>query len=308
MRITNNLSANTFLRNLSGSMQRVYKYQEQLASLKEVNRPSDDPLAISKILDLNNSIKQNEEYKNTINDAIDWTNVQDSSLDAATSSIQRIYTLIQQGASDSYNNEDRQAIKSEVEREIETFVDSLNTNFSGKYIFGGKETSNPPFEIVYNADGGFDGIQYNGADGSADAGFLPKEISPGVVVNLRTDGRVLFNEGPDGNIGDFFKEVITALDENDTSALGNELLERASSEMDNIVNYRTEIGAIHNRLTSARDRNETENLNLKSTLSNIQDVDLAEKYMQYSMEMIAYQSTLNMGTRVLQTNILDYLR
>lgn len=308
MRVTNNLTANNFLNSLTNNMQRVHKYQEQLASLKEVNRPSDDPLAIAKILDLNNSIKQNEEYKSTISDAIDWTNVQDSSLDAATRSMQRMYNLIQQGASDSYNDDARQSIKSEIESEIETFVDSLNTNFSGKYIFGGKETSVVPFEVVYDGNGDFEGIEYNGADGTGEAGFLPKEISQGVVVNLRTDGRVLFNDGPDGDVGEFFKEVLTSLDNNDTEALGNELLDRASSEMDNLVNYRTEIGAVHNRLTAARDRNETENLNLQSTLSNVQDVDLAEKYMNYSMEMIAYESSLNMGTRILQTNILNYLR
>lgn len=300
--------SNNFLKNLNNNANRVFKYQEQLSSLKEVNRPSDDPLAVAKILDLKNGIKQNQEYKNTINDAIDWTNVQDSSLDAATQSLQRIYTLMLQGASDSYNTEDRQALKSEVEREIETFVDSLNTNYSGKYIFGGKETTHAPFEILYNEEGDYSGIQYNGADGSQDAGFLPKEISQGVTVNLRTDGRVLFNEGENGNIGDLFSEILTALDADDSEALGGDLLDRMSNEMDNVVNYRTEIGAVYNRLSSAKDRNETEYLNLQNTLSNNQDIDLAEKYMQYSMEMIAYQASMNMGTRVLQTNILDYLR
>ena len=42
-------------------------------------------------------------------------------------------------------------------------------------------------------------------------------------------------------------------------------------------------------------------------LSNKEDIDLAEKYMEYSMEMIAYESTLQMGTRILQTNILNYM-
>jgi flagellar hook-associated protein 3 FlgL len=299
--------ANNFLRSLNGTSRRVYKLQEQLASLKEVNRPSDDPLAISKILDLNNSIKQNDEYKDTISDAIDWTNVQDASLQNATDSVQRIYTLIQQAANGSYNSDDRQAIKSEILQEVETLVDSLNTNFGGKYIFAGKNTTTAPFEVVYDEDGAFQGIAYHGSTGEDENGFLPKEISRGVTVNLRTDGRVLHNEGENGNIGDFISDVITALDNNDTEALGNDLLARADSEMNNIVNYRTEIGAIHNRLQAALERNDAQNLNLKNTLSNTQDVDLAEKFMEYSMEMIAYEASLNMGTRILQTNILNYL-
>jgi len=70
---------------------------------------------------------------------------------------------------------------------------------------------------------------------------------------------------------------------------------------------RTEIGAIFNRFTSAKERNESEHLNLKSMLSDKQDVDLAEKFMEYQMEAMTYQASLSMGTRILQTNILDYL-
>ncbi|MDZ7835746.1 MAG: hypothetical protein U5K84_10940 [Alkalibacterium sp.] len=92
-------------------------------------RPSDDPLKVSKIIDLKNEIKQNKQYKTTIEDAIDFTNVQDSALANATNSLQRIHTLTQQAANGTYNTQDRQAIKTEIENEVETMMDSLNTNF-----------------------------------------------------------------------------------------------------------------------------------------------------------------------------------
>lgn len=294
------------MRNLNNNMKSVYKYQEQLSTMEQVSRPSDDPLKVSKVLDLNNEIKQNEEYKSTINDSIDFTNAQDSALANATDSMQRIYTLTQQAANGTYNDADREAIKAEVVNEIETLVDSLNTSFGGRYIFAGQKTTTKPFETQY-VDGEFSGVTYEGSK-TEESGNLNKEIARGVTVELKTDGRALMNDqAANGDLGSFLNDLVSALDSNDTEALSGGLLERVDSEMNNIVNTRTDIGAIQNRLVAAKDRNESEYLNLKTTYSNTQDIDLAETYMQYSMEMVAYEASLQMGNKILQNNLLNYM-
>lgn len=292
------------MRNLNNNMSNVYKYQEQLSTMQQVSRPSDDPLKVSKVLDLNNEIKQNDEYKTTINDSIDFTNVQDSALANATTSIQRIYTLTQQAANGTYNEQDRQAIKSEVESEVDTLLDSLNTSFGGKYIFAGNNTTTKPFAKELDEEGNFLNVSYQGTSDNT-----TKEIARGVTVELKTDGTTLMNQQEDGtDLGSFFNELLVALDENDTDKLGGKLLNSVDEQMNNIVNLRTNIGATQNRLVAAKDRNESEYINLKTTYSNTQDIDLAETYMKYSMEMVSYEASLQMGTKILQNNLLDYIR
>ena len=306
MRVTNSLMSQSFLSNLNKNSNNVFKYQEQLSSLKQVNRPSDDPLKMSKILDLNHELKQNDQYKTTINDAIDFTNVQDAALSSATNSLQRISTLTQQAANGTYNAGDRQAIKAEVENEVASMLDSLNTSFGGRYVFGGQRSEEKPFAI--NKEDGAFSITYSGSNDAVN-GNVSKEISRGVRVELLTDGNQLFEPTGDvGNLSDVFNDLFTALDQNDTGALGGDVLQKLKTTLDSTVNVRTNIGAIHNRLTAARDRNESEYLNLETQLSTTQDIDLAETYMLYTMEMTAYQAALNMGTRILQTNIMDYVR
>jgi len=301
MRVTNSLMANNYLRNLNRQTSKVMKYQDQLSSLKEVSRPSDDPMAVSKIMDLNTDINQNEQYLNTIEDAIDWTNVQDSALAQATNSLQRIRTLVQSAGTDTMSSEGRQAVKSEIEGEIGTLTDALNTNFGGRYVFAGQDTTEKPFVITTNEEGAFTGITYAGSNEN-----LPREVSSGVTVDLLSDGSQLESFG-DETLGGFLSDVLTALDNNDTEALSGELLETADAAIGNTVNKRTEVGAIFNRLEASKERNESEKLNLLSMRSNEQDVDLAEKYMEFSMEMIAYQASLQMGTQILQTNIMNYM-
>ncbi len=58
----------------------------------------------------------------------------------------------------------------------------------------------------------------------------------------------------------------------------------------NIVNYNTRIGAIENRIDAAN--NDSEKITLKNTLSTRQDVDIAQKYMEYQNQTLAYKSTL----------------
>lgn len=314
MRVTTRLMSNSYLRNLNRQTSKVQKYQHQLSSLKEVSKPSDDPLTVSKIMDLNNSIVQNDYYQTTIEDAIDWVNVQDSALGQATNALGRIQNLIQSAANGTMSEEDRLAIKYNVEGEIEAFVDALNTNFGGRFVFGGQATTTQPFEVDRNDDGQIIGIKspVNTDNSPVNTDNLEREVSPGVTVNLLTDGSKLttVDGDPGFTLNKFFGDVLTALDSNnpaELSKLGGELLDTAEKAYNNIVYKRAEVGAVFNRLEAAKSRNETEKLNLKSMLSNKEDVDLAEKYMEYSMEMIAYESSLQMGTRILQTNILNYL-
>lgn len=302
MRVTTSLMTKSYIRNLNRQTNKLQKYNEQLSSLKEVNRPSDDPLTVSKILDLNNNITQNVSYLTTINEAIDITNIQDAALGQATNSLGRIRTLIQSAANDTFTPADRQAIKKDVEGEIGSFVDALNTSVGGRYIFAGQHTTDRPFEIDLDSVDNI--IKYNGTPSvNGSKHNLPREVAPGVTVNLLTDG----NDLNPITTGKFFSDVLNALDTNDTEALGGDLLAQADAVIDNVVEMRVNIGATFNRFESAKSRNEIENLNLKSILSDKEDVDLAEKYMEYSMEMIAYEATLQIGTRILQTNILNFL-
>uniref|UniRef100_UPI00359F59F1 flagellar hook-associated protein FlgL n=1 Tax=Jeotgalibaca porci TaxID=1868793 RepID=UPI00359F59F1 len=298
MRIADNMLTRGYLKNLSVNQQNVQKFHQQLSSMKEVSKPSDNPLLVSQIMELKENIIQNEQYQTTLTDAKDWTDMQDAALSNATDSLMRISTLVQSAANGTMNESDRLVVKAEVETEMQTFVDSLNTNFGGRYIFGGTKTTILPFEITKADDGSITGIQYNGKKQN-----ISREISSGVNLDLMTDGSKLLNSD---KMGDLFVKITDALQTDDGAALSN-LLADTTASIDHVVTFRTEIGAISNRLDSALSRNESQDLNLQEMLSSKEDIDIAQKYMQFSMEQVAYQASLQMGTKVLSTTILDYL-
>lgn len=303
MRIATNNSYTDFLKNMATTETKLHYTMGQLSSFKEVSKSSEDPLLISKIMNLNVAIDRNETQNLEIKDAISWSNTQDGILASVSDSMLRIKTLIQSSANTTSAAAEMEANKNEIQQNIEAIVEALNTNFDGRYLFAGDKTTEPPFSVVKNAQGETYGIAYNGSDVN-----LPREISDGVTVNLVTDGNQLMGKNGAENLNDFFNQVIDSFDNSNRDAMANELLGKADNFRDNFVNVRTKVGSIYNRLKSAQDRNETEKLNLKESLSNRQDVDVAEKYMQFQNEMLAYNATMSMGTKIMQTSILDFVR
>ena len=302
-----------FLKNLQISTNKVQKTMNQLSSLKEVNKASDNPLLVAKILDLNVSISQNKTYGQTISDSTLWSQTQDSALDNVSTLMLNIRNLIESSANSGtatpavYN-----ANRKEISQSISGIVDALNTNYDGRYIFGGTKTQEPPFAVIKDAEGAAVSLEYRG-----NVDNLQREISDGVSLDLATDGsRLMHADGSSGNdkdskseLTEFFSGLIDTLKSGDPDRkLSSEYLSGIDKFTENFTDYRSKIGSIENRLSSASARNKSEKNTLAETLSNKQDVDVAEKYMEYQNQMIAYRSTLAMGTKVMQTSILDYLR
>ncbi len=305
MRVSSNVTYNDFIKNLNRNAVKVQKTLNQLSSLQEVSQSSDNPLLVSKIINLNVSLGKNATYAQEIKDSISWSNTQDGALESVSSSMNRIRTLMQASGTATAGKEEIKANKNEIQQELRSVVAALNTNFDGRYVFAGQATDKAPYEVIEDDNGEVIGIQYNGTSDD-----LPREIADGVTVNLVTDGSKMMAAGEE-KLDTFVKDLMAALNEGEDGnkdQLSGSLMERIDKLSSNFVDNRTHIGAVANRLKAAEARNETEKLSMTQSLSERQDVDVAEKYMEYQNQMLAYKTTMAMGTQIMQTTILDYVR
>lgn len=316
MRITNNSLSTNFLRNLSNNLSRMQKYQNQLSSGKEITKSSENPLLVSKILNLKANIGQNEMFNRNISEALGWVQTQDGALDGVTGSLQRIRELVIYGANGSLSKGDRIAIRDEVVQNVQGLKDIMNANFDGRYIFAGTNTDRAPFEIVETEEDTIDGKFTNYTlvyKGNTDN--ISRQISKGVETNLITDARDIVGSlntvGPnlESDLGSLLADILNALKPSgNTEDLSGNLLGNLDKAIDRILGTRSKIGAIDNRLEASKSRNESENINLKSLLSEKEDVDIAKKYIEYSVMSTVYQASLAAGAKILQPSLLDYLR
>ena len=303
MRITDSTMTTTFMRNLNRNLNQMEKYHNQLSSGKLVSKPSDNPMLVSKIMSLSNNVMQNGQYGTNIRDTIGWVDTQDSALNSVSGTLNRVRELIIYAANGPLSDTDRSAIKDEVVMKVGELADALNSNFDGRYIFGGQKTTTRPYELVKVTENGktYDILTYKGDDNN-----VSREISPGVNIDMITNGERVTGEAE--KLGKLLKDIIVAMENGDTEELSENLLKDIDVEIDNMIRVRSNIGAIQNRLDASLSRNETESLNIKKLLSEKEDIDIAEKYMEFSMMSSVYKASLSVGAQILQPSLLDYLR
>ncbi|RMG58177.1 MAG: flagellar hook-associated protein 3 [Deltaproteobacteria bacterium] len=146
MRVTMKMFYQRFLSSLNRNMGGVLKDHEQIASGKRINRPSDDPVAESRVLSYSRDVSRIEEYKRSIDTATSYLTAIDSALQEATDIVVRARELAMQGASDTVDAEGRKILAAEVEKLIEGAADLAGTKVGDRYVFSGFSSRSAPLD------------------------------------------------------------------------------------------------------------------------------------------------------------------
>ncbi|KYH34798.1 flagellar hook-associated protein 3 [Clostridium tepidiprofundi DSM 19306] len=328
MRVTNKMLSNSFLRDMTANMANLQTLQQQMTSGKEIRKPSDDPFKVARAMQLHTDINTNKQYNENINDTINWLDTTDTALDQAGNVLKRVHELLISAGNGGYSDSERQAIKDEINEKVGELSQILNTNFDGKYIFGGSRGTTKPLDAVH--DGNNVKLVYfkkgGGELNSTDPEYnmisqkLNVEISQGVTMKYNvTASEILEFKDKNGNSKDLrtiLKNIVDHLDSNPgPSGSSNPVddltdgdLEDIKSAISNLLKVRSEVGAMQNRMDSAKEKNEEENFNMTEILSKTEDIDITKKTMEYATMQTVYMASLQTSARVLQPSLIDYLR
>ncbi|TLM99788.1 flagellar hook-associated protein FlgL [bacterium] len=294
MRVTNNMMTANFLNNLNNNMREMDKIQTQLATGKRISKPSDDPVSTIYSLRLNSSITEAEKFLDNVASANAWLDITDTALGQAGDILQGVRDLTVRGASDTLSQASRDSIAKEVAQLREQLIQVANTSHDGRYIFGGFETTQPPFDVLGNYTG------------SAAGANLEYEIGISIKMTVNLTGDSVF-KAPVDTI-----QLLTNI-ENDllagnTANLSTVRLGQLDQALDNIIAHRASVGAKVNRLEMTQSRLEEAKINFNELLSSAEDIDTAEVITQLKMQENVYRTALASGARIIQPTLLDFLR
>jgi len=170
------------LRGILNAQSQVYKTQNQLSSGKQVLQPSDDPVAAAKILQLNQTQANVDQYKKNIIGATDNLSAEDSQLGNVDTLLTRVRELTVQAGDGSLTQADRQAIAAELSQRLGELGGIANTqNANGEYIFAGFQGQQAPFVQSGNT------YTYRG-----DAGQRYVQVSSSTFVPVNDSGKSIF--------------------------------------------------------------------------------------------------------------------
>ncbi len=166
----------------------LVKTQEQLSTGVRVLTPSDDPVAATKILQLNQELASTDQFNRNIDIAENNLVQEESALRSVTNLMLRMKELtVQAGNTAVLTQTEYAALASEVDSRVGELQNLLNTqNPGGDYIFGGYQSNTPPF-----TGDAISGFTYNG-----DEGQQKIKVSPSTNISTSDSGKAIFVDIP----------------------------------------------------------------------------------------------------------------
>ncbi|GEM_PF-308518 len=162
------------------------RLQEQIATGERLSQPSDDPVGVARVLELDSALSANEQQGRNTDFARGRLERTEGALQSVGESLQRVRELVVQGANDSNSQADRATIAQEIRQELDAVFNSANaTGPDGEFLFAGSKTQTQPF-VRSGGD-----ISYQGDNGQR---FV--EIGPGEQLAVNDPGRDVFMEAP----------------------------------------------------------------------------------------------------------------
>ena len=157
----------TFRRVLAGLRQNQaanIRAQEQLASGRRILRPSDDPTGAARAIRLERQLADVNRYRRAINQGRNTVEAGAGALGGASALMIQARELLIQGMNGTLTPEDRQAIAAEFDLVRAQLFEIGNERAGDTYLFGGTESSRPPWEEV--VQNGRTRVVYRGNDDS----------------------------------------------------------------------------------------------------------------------------------------------
>ncbi len=141
MRITNKVMQNNALSNINRNKILQDDLNNQLATGKRINRPSDDPVVAIRALRLRTDVSQiNQYYEKNIPDAEHWLSLTETSIKTTISVIKDIVEQCEKGSSDTLQVSDRNKIIDNIKSLRDEIYATGDADYAGRFIFTGYRT------------------------------------------------------------------------------------------------------------------------------------------------------------------------
>lgn len=271
------------------------KLLTQMSSGMKISKASQDPMLAQKSVYLHNLKNDNVQFKKNATDAKSLIDYTESIIGQAGDLLTRVKELAVRAATDTINNESREAIVKEVDQIILEITNMGNQQYNGKYLFSGTNTTTKPFEIVGDPP---TAITYHGNGES-------------VKVNISETSKIASNVPGNSVFLEALNNIITVRDdikdgniENITNN-GFDLIEKS---IDTLINARTELGAKSNIIETTISRIAAMDLELESSYSSLMGVNIAEKQIELASVEVSYQASLSVVSKLHSMSILNYLK
>jgi flagellar hook-associated protein 3 FlgL len=283
---------------LNQQEQSIANLEEQVSSGRSLNKPSDNPAAVTQVLQLSSQASQLSNWQANAQTATSWLGMGNDALNSVLDDMQSARTLILQTLNQgTQNTTTYQAAAQQLQGINADLLSTANTQYEGRPIFAGTSASTQAYDASGNYLGNSDtpNVVIGSGPGSGQTAALSV---PGPSV-FGTDGASVFNTlstvvgqlGSGTPTATQLNAALTALDANISTA------EQASAVLGNGSDQVTAVSAsLTTQLTT-----------VQNTQAGLEDVNVATVTTQLDSEMTNYQAAMWAASQAIPETLVHFL-
>lgn len=241
MRIADKMAFNQVNQNLGKNRTDMSDLQNQAATQKRINKPSDDPLSSARVLAARTDQHSNAQFVKNINNAKSFLEITDQSLAELSDILVRAKELaVSQSNDASGNSESRKVTAAEVEQIYKQAIQIGNRKLGERFLFAGFKTETRPFNVF--------------GDYSGDSGDIKIQIQKDGFLAMNVPGDKVFLGKGAGNGGVSLPRYETPTDVNELTEFKEQEAQRAQNQQEIENNFLTTRGpaSIHSSANGNR--------------------------------------------------------
>ena len=287
------VSTDSFYQNiLQGLLTRssdLKKIEEKVSSGKNLNRPSDDSIAMVSLLNFQTALSRVEQYKQNINTGNLWLSSGETAISQVSDIANQAQQLASQMSTGGQTNAARAQAANQVDQLLDQAISLWNTQVAGKYIFAGYRTSAPHFSKT--TVGGVETVTYSG-----DTNDFQIQVGRNEQVTVGKNGQTVF---VDSNLFAALENLKQAIINNDLPTIQQQASILQGTE-DSLQTQLADVGIRENRLTDKQNLLTQWSNNIQNQISDLENVDYNQAILELQQKQTAYQVALESAAKISQ--------
>ena len=307
MKISTNLMFEKAAKQMTSSQTNLAKSQAQLAQGKQIINPSDAPDQASTVQRLKSILSRQDSYQTALNTVQSRLQGEDSTLSSVSDLLIRAKEIAVQANNDTLSPDNRKALGVELQGLRDQMLSLANTrDSSGNFLFGGSKVTQVPFISVAGGSPQYAGDQTRMSVMVGENRTMP-------INRTGTDAFVPVNRTlPDGTtqgVGFFnvMDDLIKGVNTSDRPKMQGGL-----GELDTLLGglsmARANIGSGLKGIDQQTGVIEDTVLNLKTTLSSVEDLDYASAITKMNQQMLSLEAAQSSFAKISQLNLFNYIK
>jgi flagellar hook-associated protein 3 FlgL len=294
-----------FLANLQVLTQETEATQEQVSSGRSVNQPSDDPAQLGDILQLESDLGNVNQVSQNLGQVTGQVNTAESALENATTLLDQVNTLGEEGANTTMTATQRTALSQQVEQSLSELVSLSQTQYDGLYVFSGSDATQPSYQLDLNSPTGVDQLI------TSPSTNLIQDATGTTFAVSQTAQQIFGDQNPDGspapdNIFAAVNSLRLALANNDQTGITTALssLQLAQSHLSESLQF---YGGVQDQLSNATSVAQMFQLQYQTSLTQETSTNMATAATDLTQEQATMQASLQAESSIPKTTLFDMM-